>query len=42
MRTNVTAFAELLGIKVNIVQNGGHSLDKDYVSKQLDRWLLPH
>ena len=37
--TNVTAFADLLGIKVNIVQNGGHSLDKDYVSQQLDRWL---
>ena len=37
--SNVTDFADLLGIKVNIVQNGGHSLDKDYVSQQLDRWL---
>jgi len=36
---NVTALADLLGITVNIVQNGGHSLDKDYVSQQLDRWL---
>jgi len=37
--SNVTAFADLLGITVNIVQNDGHSLDKDYVSHQLDRWL---
>jgi len=37
--TNVTAFADQLGIKVNIVQNDGHSLNKDYVSQQLDRWL---
>ena len=37
--TNVTAFADQLGITVNIVQNGGHSLNKDYVSQQLDRWL---
>jgi len=37
--TNVTAFADLLGITVNIVQNDGHSLNKDYVLQQLDRWL---
>ena len=35
----VKAFAEKVGLTVNIVKNGGHSLERDYVSQQLDRWL---
>jgi predicted alpha/beta hydrolase family esterase len=37
---NVSDFAAQLGIKVNIVNNDGHILNKDYVSQQLDRWLI--
>ena len=36
---NVKAFADLLGISVSVVQGDGHSLSKQYVSSQLDRWL---
>jgi len=36
---NVTAFADLLGISVLVVKDEGHSLSKQYVSAQLDRWL---
>lgn len=36
---NVKAFAELLDISVSVVQGDGHSLSKQYVSSQLDRWL---
>ena len=36
---NVTLFAELVGIEVHVVQDGGHMLPKDYVGILLDRWL---
>jgi len=36
---NVTAFADLLDIAVSVVQGDGHSLSKQYVSAQLDRWF---
>ena len=36
---NVKAFSELLDISVSVVQGDGHSLSKQYVSSQLDRWL---
>lgn len=36
---NVKALASLLDISVSVVQGDGHSLSKDYVSVQLDRWL---
>ena len=36
---NVTAFADLLDISVSVVKDEGHSLSKQYVSTQLDRWL---
>jgi alpha-beta hydrolase superfamily lysophospholipase len=36
---NVTAFADLLDISVSVVNDEGHSLSKQYVSAQLDRWL---
>lgn len=36
---NVKQFATLLGLKVNVVKDAGHSLPKGYVSAQLDRWL---
>jgi tryptophan synthase beta subunit len=36
---NVKQFATLLGLNVNEVKDAGHSLPKDYVSAQLDRWL---
>ena len=36
---NVKAFADLLGISVSVVKDEGHSLSKQYVSAQLDRWL---
>ena len=36
---NVTAFADLLDIAVSVVQGDGHSLSKQYVSAQLDRWI---
>jgi len=39
---NVSRFAELVGIDVQVVQDGGHMLPKDYVSKLLDRWLDNH
>jgi len=36
---NVTNFADLVGIKVHVVQDGGHMLPKDYVGSLLDKWL---
>ena len=36
---NVVAFANLLDISVPVVEGEGHSLSKQYVSAQLDRWL---
>ena len=36
---NVKTFADLVGLKVHVVQNAGHMLPKDYVSDLLDRWL---
>jgi hypothetical protein len=36
---NVTAFADLLDISVSVMKDEGHSLSKQYVSAQLDRWL---
>ena len=36
---NVIAFADLLDIPVSVVKDEGHSLSKQYVSAQLDRWL---
>ena len=36
---NVTAFADLLDISVSVVKDEGHSLPKQYVSAQLDRWI---
>lgn len=34
-------FGKLTGIPVTIVPGGAHMLDKDYVSRLLDRWLPP-
>jgi len=39
---NVSRFAELVGIEVQVVQDGGHMLPKDYVGNLLDRWLVKH
>ncbi len=36
---NVYKFADLVGLKVHVVQDGGHMLPKDYVSDLLDKWL---
>ncbi len=36
---NVTKFADLVGLKINVVQGGGHMLPKDYVGSLLDKWL---
>lgn len=36
---SVSAFGRLLRIPVHVVPNGGHMLDKGYVSEVLDRWL---
>ena len=36
---NVIAFADLLDISVSVVKDEGHSLSKQYVSVQLDRWI---
>jgi hypothetical protein len=36
---SVKSFADLVGIKVHVVQDGGHMLPKDYVGKLLDKWL---
>jgi hypothetical protein len=36
---NVTAFADLVALKLHIVQNEGHVLPKEYVSNVLDKWL---
>ena len=36
---NVTTFADLVGLKVHVVQDGGHMLPKDYVGGVLDKWL---
>lgn len=35
----VCAFGHAAGIKVNLVQGDGHSLNKKYVSALLDEWL---
>jgi hypothetical protein len=37
---NVSAFAELVALKLHIVQNEGHLLPKIYVSNILDKWLI--
>jgi len=37
---NVSRFAELVGIEVHVVQDGGHMLPKDYVGNLLDSWLI--
>jgi predicted alpha/beta hydrolase family esterase len=36
---NVTKFADLVGLKVHVVQGGGHMLSKDYVGSLLDKWF---
>lgn len=36
---NVKTFADLVGLKVHVVQDGGHMLPKEYVSDLLDKWL---
>ena len=36
---NVIAFDDLLDISVSVMKDEGHSLSKQYVSAQLDRWL---
>jgi predicted alpha/beta hydrolase family esterase len=36
---NVTKFADLVGLKVHVVQDGGHMLPKEYVGSLLDKWL---
>jgi len=36
---NVTKFADLVGLKVHVVQDGEHMLGKDYVGNLLDKWL---
>jgi predicted alpha/beta hydrolase family esterase len=36
---NVTKFADLVGLKVHVVQGGGHMLPKDYVGSLLGKWL---
>ena len=36
---NVSAFADLVALKVHVVQNGGHMLPTEYVSNLLDKWL---
>ncbi len=37
--SNVSAFAEILGIPVTVVPNAGHQLGKKYVGTLLDQWL---
>lgn len=36
---NVKTFANLVGLNVHVVQDGGHMLPKDYVGDLLDMWL---
>ncbi len=36
---NVKSFAELVGLNVHVVHDGGHMLPKDYVGSLLDKWL---
>ena len=36
---NVTAFGEMVSIKVNVVDGAGHSLLKAYIGSVLDKWL---
>ncbi len=36
---NVIKFADLVGLKVHVVQGGGHMLPKDYVGSLLNKWL---
>ena len=35
----ISKFGEAVSIPVNIVQDKGHMLGKDYVGQLLDRWL---
>lgn len=37
---NVLTLAGHLGLAVTVVPNGGHNLEKTYVSRVLDRWLV--
>ena len=36
---NVKLFADLVGLKVHVVQDGGHMLPKEYVGALLDKWF---
>jgi Serine hydrolase len=36
---NVRKFADSVGLKVHVVQDGGHMLPKEYVGCLLDKWL---
>jgi hypothetical protein len=36
---NVTAFGEMVSIKVNVVDGAGHGLPRAYVGSVLDKWL---
>jgi alpha-beta hydrolase superfamily lysophospholipase len=40
--TNVTAFAEKVGLQLTVVPNAGHQLGKQYVGALLDQWLDVH
>jgi len=40
--SNVMRLAELLGLRATVVPEGGHMLDKRYVSALLDGWLDPN
>lgn len=40
--SNVMRLAELLGLRATVVPDGGHMLDKRYVSALLDEWLDPN
>jgi hypothetical protein len=37
--SNVTKFANSVGLKVHVVQDGDHMLPKEYVGCLLDKWL---
>ena len=36
---DVSEFAKLLNIPIQVVENNGHMLDKEYVQELLDRWV---
>jgi hypothetical protein len=36
---NVIAFSSLINAKVTVIDGAGHSLSKEYVSSELDKWL---